>query len=380
MPGSDRKWILVTGAALDLTLEEQAAATQVGLTLGRAGYGLIVGDWDGVDWLVRDAFLKVVAPGEQAARIKHNANYKRRNLVRWLMRIAFPKVFSADEQAAQIKHDAKYNPWDLVRIAGAVVLPNDGGNGTYSQSAVNAADAGIIVSGRKGSKPSMDALLQQGKPVLPVPFLGYDAFEVYVDMLRHWAERPVPGLTERQFLELMKPWQFNPQLLLRTLRASLTSEPEIFISYRRDDVPTAAGRLFDELAHAYGERAVFIDYMNLGMGSAIEGIITQLKHCKVLIAIIGPTWESARLAAPEDYVRRELEVAHESRMRVIPLLVGRTAPPHKEALPESLKYLWGLLFSKIQMDDWRSGVEKLVKAVDQALLESNSDPQAASSD
>ena len=73
-PISDIQWILVTGAASDLSPEEVEVSNQIGAMLAREGYGLIVGDWDGVDWLVKAAFLESLPREKQASRIKHVAN------------------------------------------------------------------------------------------------------------------------------------------------------------------------------------------------------------------------------------------------------------------------------------------------------------------
>ncbi len=326
-------WILVTGAAGGLNPEEVEAAKNVGTMLAREGYGLVVGDWDGVDWLVREAFLESLSQEQQSARIKHVANYRR------------------------------VRP---VRVSGAAILEDDGAK-NYSVSAVQAADAGIIISGRSGSRPSMDALMRHGKPILPVPFLGRDAFEIYRDILADWNERPVHGLTERQFLELMKPWRRNPQTLRRLLRASLATEPEIFISYRRDDVPIAAGRIFDELAHTYGQFSVFIDYANLQFGESLERILDILRKCKVLIAVIGPNWAPDRLRNEADYVRREIEAAKNQRLTVIPLLVG-SAPPQKSQMPDSFSFIWDLNFATFQMSDWTVSVRQLQAAIDNSFF------------
>ena len=327
-------WILVTGAANDLSPEEVEAASQVGAMLAMEGYGLIVGDWDGVDWLVRSAFLEALPMQKHSSRIKHIANYHRD---------------------------------DLIRVEGAQVLDDDGFDANYSRSAILDADAGIVVSGREGSKPSMDALLRHQKPVLPVPFLGRDAFEIYRDILANWNERPVQGLTESQFLELMKPWQRNPKILFRVLKAALTTEPNIFISYRRDDVPAAAGRIFDELAHTYGHRAVFIDYASLTLGEELEHILDQLRTCKVLLVVIGPNWNPNRLHQEGDYVRREIETARAGGLIVIPLLVSRTTPPLRDEIPTSLNFIRELNFAALQMTDWINSISRLKDAVDKAI-------------
>jgi hypothetical protein len=328
-------WILVTGAANDLSPEEVEAANQIGAMLARQGYGLIVGDWHGVDWLVRAAFLEALPQQIQSSRIKHVANYSQ---------------------------------GDHFRVPDAEILKDDGPSLGYSRSAILAADAGIIVSGRKGSKPSMDALLRHQKPVLPIPFLGWDAFEIYRDILAEWNERPVKGLTERQFLELMKPWRRNPQTISRVLRAALATEPDIFVSYRRDDVPAATGRIFEELTYAYGQTSVFIDYANLTFGEDLERILAQLRKCKVLVAVIGPNWGPDRLNQEDDYVRREIEAAKMENLSVIPVLVSRTTPPEKNEIPKTLAFIWDLNFATLQMYDWGSSIRRLREAIDKAIV------------
>jgi hypothetical protein len=302
--------------------------------LAQEGYGLIVGDWDGVDWLAREAFLEALPEKDHPTRLQHVANYQRP---------------------------------DLRRVPLAPVLP-DGPNPGYSAAAIMMADAGIIISGRKGSRPAMDALLRQRKPVLPIPFLGQDAFEIFRDILAAWSDRPVQGLTERQFLELMKPWRHSPRTVVRLLKAALTQEPEIFISYRRDDVPAAAGRIHEELAHMYGHRGVFIDYANLDAGGDIEFILEKLERCRVVVALIGPGWDGGRLGQPEDFLRRELELAKRIGATVVPVLIGRTTPPRKNEVPTTLQFLCDLSAAVLHIDHWEPGMRKVVEAVETAIM------------
>jgi hypothetical protein len=41
----------------------------------------------------------------------------------------------------------------------------------------------------------------------------------------------------------------------------------MFISYRRDDAPSHAGRLYDALVERFGEENVFIDIDNIESGA-----------------------------------------------------------------------------------------------------------------
>jgi hypothetical protein len=53
----------------------------------------------------------------------------------------------------------------------------------------------------------------------------------------------------------------------RALASSVERQPVLFICYRRDDTPDAAGRLHDNLANAYGAARVFMDVDNVPLGA-----------------------------------------------------------------------------------------------------------------
>lgn len=119
---------------------------------------------------------------------------------------------------------------------------------------------------------------------------------------------------------------------------------KIFISYRRDDSSTVAGRIYDRLASHFGRGAVFkdVDSIPLGVNFAqyIDGVIQQ---CAVTLVIIGPHWASAlnreRLADPGDFVRQEVEAALNRKIPVIPVFVQGAAMPSNSDLPPSLNEL-----------------------------------------
>ena len=70
---------------------------------------------------------------------------------------------------------------------------------------------------------------------------------------------------------------------------------DIFISYRRADSPTHAGRVHDLLRQFLGADSVFMDVENLAPGDKfIDVISSRLSACKVFIPIIGPRWVSPR--------------------------------------------------------------------------------------
>jgi len=116
---------------------------------------------------------------------------------------------------------------------------------------------------------------------------------------------------------------------------------EIFISYRRSDDPSFAGRLYDHLEAEFPSE-VFMDVASIQPGHSFdEAIQRHLESSKVVLAVIGSRWidEAARLASPDDYVRRELKIALTKKNRVIPILTESASELNASRLPEDLKDL-----------------------------------------
>ena len=145
----------------------------------------------------------------------------------------------------------------------------------------------------------------------------------------------------------------------------------IFISYRRDDSGGYAGRLFDQLSARFGSQ-VFRDVDGLDLGVDFEQAIEEsVGSAAVLIAVIGPDWAGAdeaghrRLDEPNDWVRLEVGGALRRNIRVIPVLVARAAIPTD--LPEDLAPLAHRQSLTISDDNWRSGAERLIAAIEKEL-------------
>jgi TIR domain len=121
----------------------------------------------------------------------------------------------------------------------------------------------------------------------------------------------------------------------------------IFISYRRQDEPNFAGRLYDRLVAHFGKDNVFMDVDSIELGLDFVDVINQsLSYCKVLIVVIGKNWlkiadnqGQVRLKDPHDYVRLEIETGLNRNIRVIPVLVEGASTPKNEELPSSMALL-----------------------------------------
>jgi hypothetical protein len=147
---------------------------------------------------------------------------------------------------------------------------------------------------------------------------------------------------------------------------------KIFVSYRRDDASSEAGRITDWLDQHFGEDEVFMDINTLEPGVDYEQTIKQtVETIDALIAVIGPGWVDAEdeqgnreLEDPADWVRLEIANALRRGIRVIPVLVKGAAMPPTARLPEDLQPLRKRNALPITERHWRAGIEKLIKALD----------------
>jgi hypothetical protein len=114
-----------------------------------------------------------------------------------------------------------------------------------------------------------------------------------------------------------------------------------FISYRREDAPGYAGRIYDRFVQSLGRADVFLDVDRIDPGADFEQVITQrLAQCAVFLAVIGPRWlekgpgrQLPRIFEDKDFVRVELRTALASGARVIPVLVAGASLPQSVELP-----------------------------------------------
>lgn len=147
--------------------------------------------------------------------------------------------------------------------------------------------------------------------------------------------------------------------------------PKVFISYRREDTPGHAGRLYDRLQQEFGADNVFIDVDTLLPGDDFVDAIGQtLNQCDLMIALIGPRWLTAtddrgrpRLDDQSDFVRVEIQTALERRIRTVPVLVERASMPLEQQLPEPLRLLARRQAIELTDTRWASDVGALVEKV-----------------
>lgn len=138
----------------------------------------------------------------------------------------------------------------------------------------------------------------------------------------------------------------------------------VFISYRREDTDADAGRLYDELVAEFGEQRVYKDVDSVPLGEDFgEHISAAIDNSALVIALVGPSWDTTRLSAETDWVRFELEAAFRKKVPVLPIYVrGAKLPPPSE-LPESISRLSMLNAGELEHGSWRRDLQPIMAVV-----------------
>ena len=151
-------------------------------------------------------------------------------------------------------------------------------------------------------------------------------------------------------------------------------QPQIFISYRRDDAAGYARAVNDELVRCFGGERVFIDVDDINAGQPFSEIIQRsVGDSAVLLALIGKRWRgdrddaTPRIFEADDFVRQEIAAGLAKGLRVIPVLLDGVAMPEPAQLPPDLKALAG--HNALELDNARfaADMERLVREVRGAL-------------
>ena len=183
------------------------------------------------------------------------------------------------------------------------------------------------------------------------------SIESYVDAIRAYIapDRPMPP----------EPAAFGARGDSAPTADDVPVSLRVFVSYRRADLPYVAGRLRDQLAAKFGHVNVFFDVDSIDAGKDFRSVINDaLVLADVVLALIGPGWNPARLADDGDYVRRELAAALDLGKPVIPVLLAGGDVPRADELPPDLEAIAFLNATQLRSDpdfdpDYRRLVSRL---------------------
>jgi tetratricopeptide (TPR) repeat protein len=146
--------------------------------------------------------------------------------------------------------------------------------------------------------------------------------------------------------------------------AARRARRRVFVSYRRDDTRHAVGRLVERLQVALGDDAdVFYDVASIHAGVDFAARIRDaLAGVDVVFAVIGPTWDPARLHLEGDFVRMELAEALTGGARLVPVLVDGASMPAAATLPGDLAALPTRNAARLRSDpDFATDAEQIVE-------------------
>ena len=94
-------------------------------------------------------------------------------------------------------------------------------------------------------------------------------------------------------------------------------EKTVFISYRRTNLPWAQAIFLDLTQHGYD---VFLDYSGVASGD-FESVILENIHSRAHFLVLLTPSALERCGEPNDWLRREVEAALDSRRNIVPLML-----------------------------------------------------------
>jgi hypothetical protein len=122
----------------------------------------------------------------------------------------------------------------------------------------------------------------------------------------------------------------------------------VFVSFRSADAGSYAAVLLDEvLGTVLGPEMVFRSSRSIAAGRQFdEVLLVAVQHCDAMVVLIGPDWLTAAgedgqrlLERPDDWVRREVEIALGRSIPVVPVLLTGARRPERDELPRSIAAL-----------------------------------------
>jgi hypothetical protein len=151
----------------------------------------------------------------------------------------------------------------------------------------------------------------------------------------------------------------------------------IFLSYRRSDSGDASLRVYEAIRRRFGAESIYMDTASTAWGeewpSALEDAAAD-----VVIVVVGPGWITVqgewgrrRIDQPDDWVRREIELALGFEKPTLPDLVGDAAMPPAEALPPEIAALASRQALHLREAEWEDHMEILLKQLESRMSASH---------
>jgi hypothetical protein len=146
---------------------------------------------------------------------------------------------------------------------------------------------------------------------------------------------------------------------------------EIFINYRRDDTSGHAIHIAEFLAKKFGSNNIFLDMGMMPLENWQESIEAALQSAKILVVLIGKRWLSDRLYQKDDYVCKEIALALEKKIEILPVLLDGASAPGLYTVPAEIQLLTQvqmLQLSSVNSNQYIRDLDELSKQVEKKLL------------
>ncbi len=159
----------------------------------------------------------------------------------------------------------------------------------------------------------------------------------------------------------------------------MAENTQIFINYRQVDCTPLANHLANIFRDRLEEGSFFLDKESIDYGKSISEEIQQhLDSAKALLVLIGPGWHwvqdefgDKRLLNEQDWVRREIEMAHEQRKLIVPVLYNHESYSEVCAWLKkkvnSLAFLPGLKYFPIKDKTLEEDTTRLISFLESEL-------------
>jgi len=152
--------------------------------------------------------------------------------------------------------------------------------------------------------------------------------------------------------------------------------PKVFINYRAREQAGYAALLARDLAARFGQGTIFSAPQSILPGDDFASeILSNLRMCTVLLALIGPNWVAiGRRPRPvvggeADWVHREIAEALALRIRVIPILVDDARMPAEGELPADIAALARCQFLRLNHRSIEDDLAHLAREVGRIVPE-----------
>jgi TIR domain len=148
------------------------------------------------------------------------------------------------------------------------------------------------------------------------------------------------------------------------------SEKRVFICYRDQDNPFAAGRIADFLKSRLGPSNVFRYVEKVGV--TFDEITKRLLDSDVVLVVVGKNWKTASADGrlwfndPNDFLRIEIEYAFGRGLPVIPVLIEDSSLGYPAEYPDPLKPLTRINPARVSGRDFEKEAEALLGVVNES--------------